>query len=104
MKRDDDTAGKSPDWLPFFAPEEWAVFVAAVSADLEGRAMRHRIDADVGCVHVDLEPRARVPNVLGLQNLAQVCRARPRKAWAGAIKHHFDVAFDVKDGLAADAL
>src|SRR5262249_21744101 len=64
----------------------------------------HDIDADAGCVRVDLPMHARVPNVLGLQNLAQVCRARPRGAWPAAIRHHFDVAFDVKDGQAADEL
>lgn len=99
-----DTAGKSPDWAPFFSPEEWALFVAAVSDDLEGRAVRHSIDADEGNVRVDLPAGSRVPDVLGLQSIAQVCRARPRGAWGHAIKHHFDVAFDSTDGDAAELL
>jgi hypothetical protein len=99
-----DTAGKSPDWAPFFAPEEWAIFVATLGWDLDRRGMKHRIDLDSGCVHVEIPPQMRVPNVLGLQNIAQVCRGRPRDRWAELIAHHFDVAFDVKDGIAADAL
>jgi hypothetical protein len=99
-----DTAGKSPAWAPFFSPEEWALFVAAVSDDLEGREVQHSIDADEGNVRVDLPAGSRVPDVLGLQNIAQVCHARPRAAWADTIRHHFDVAFDSKDGEAAEVL
>lgn len=99
-----DTAGKSPEWAPFFSPEDWAIFVAAIASDLDRRPMRHTIDAEEGNIKLDLPPGARVPDVLGLQNIAQVCNARPRSTWADAIRHHFDVAFDPKDGLAAEAL
>jgi hypothetical protein len=85
-----------------FAPEEWAWFMATVAADLEGRDLEHRFEVDAGCVHVELA--GPLPNVLGLQNLAQICRARPREAWADAVRHHFDVAFDVKDGATAEEL
>lgn len=99
-----DTAGKAAEWASFFAPAEWAIFVATLSWDLDRRGFPHRIDADAGCVHVEIPEGMRVPNVLGLQNLAQACRTVPRDRWAEVVKHHFDVAFDVKDGLAADAL
>jgi hypothetical protein len=97
-----DTAGKAPDWASMFAAEEWAWFMTTLSADLDRRSLTHRFDIDTGCVHVDVT--GAVPNVLGLQNLAQVCRGRPRDAWAEAVRHHFDVAFDVKDGRAAEEL
>ncbi len=97
-----DTAGKVPDWASMFAPAEWAWFITTLAADLEGRGITHRIDLDAGCISVDIP--GPVPNVLGLQNLAQVCRGRPRDAWAEAIRHHFDVAFDVKDGATAEEL
>jgi hypothetical protein len=87
-----------------FVPEEWAWFVATLATDLDGRGLEHRFDMDAGCVHVEVEGGRKVPNVLGLQNIAQVCRARPRDAWADAVAHHFDVAFDVKDGRAAEEL
>lgn len=99
-----DTAGKAAEWASFFAPAEWAMFVATVGWDLDRRGLPHRIDADAGCVHVEIPEGVRVPNVLGLSNLAQACRTRPQDRWAEIVKHHFDVAFDVKDGLAADAL
>ena len=97
-----DTAGTVPEWASMFVPEEWAWFVATLAADLEGRGMTHRFDMDAGCVHVEVS--GPVPNVLGLQNIAQVCRTRTRDAWAKAIANHFDVAFDAKDGAAAEEL
>ncbi len=97
-----DTAGKAPDWASMFAAEEWAWFITTLAADLDRRGITHHFDIDAGCVHVELS--GPVPNVLGLQNLAQVCRGRPREAWAEATRHHFDVAFDVKDGRAAEEL
>ena len=96
----DDTAGSVPAWALPFSPEEWAWFVATLAEDLDGRGVTHRIDMETGCVHVTTAG----PNVLGLSNLLQVCRARPREAWAGAVKHHFDVAFDAKDGATAEQL
>jgi hypothetical protein len=99
-----DTAGKAPGWAPFFSPEEWAVFVATLAGDLSVRGLEHDIDADEGSVRFAVRPGVRVPEVLGLQNIAQVCHSRPRSGWASAIRHHFDVAFDAKDGLTADAL
>jgi hypothetical protein len=101
-KRGDDTAGTVPSWASILAPEEWAWFVATLAADLERRKIAHRIDMDTGCVHLELSTD--VPNVIGLSNLLQVCRGRPRDAWDGAIRHHFDVAFDVKDGRTAEEL
>lgn len=101
-KNQHDTAGRVPDWASMFAPEEWAWFVTTLGADLDRRDIAHRFDVDAGCVHVEVE--GPVPNVLGLQNLAQVCRARPREAWAEAVRHHFDVAFDVTDGATAEEL
>ena len=97
-----DTAGKVPDWASMLAAEEWAWFITTLAADLERRAITHRIDIDAGCVNVEVP--GPVPNVLGLQNLAQICRGRPREAWAEAIRHHFDVALDVKDGTTAEEL
>ena len=97
-----DTAGTVPEWASMFVPEEWAWFVATLAADLERRGMKHRFDMDAGCVHVEVS--GPVPNVLGLQNIAQVCRTRTRDAWANAVAHHFDVAFDAKDGKAAEEL
>jgi hypothetical protein len=101
-KGDGDTAGKSPEWASMFVPEEWAWFIATLASDLEHRGLAHRVDMEAGCVHVDV--RGSVPNVLGLQNLAQICRSRPRAEWPDAIRHHFDVAFDVKDGATAEEL
>ncbi|HSO36168.1 MAG TPA: hypothetical protein VLT33_26755 [Labilithrix sp.] len=98
--RGDDTAGTAPAWADAFSPEEWAWFVATLAADLDGRGLTHRIDMETGCVHVTTAG----PNVLGLSNLLQVCRGRPREAWAAAVKHHFDVAFDAKDGRTAEEL
>ena len=97
-----DTAGTVPDWAAMFAAEEWAWFIATLAADLDGRGITHRIDVDAGCVNVEIP--GPVPNVLGLHNLAQICRGRPREAWAEAMRHHFDVAFDVKDGTTAEEL
>ncbi len=97
-----DTAGKSPEWASMFVPEEWAWFIATLTSDLDRRALTHRIDMEAGCVHVELT--GPVPNVIGLQNLAQVCRARPRAEWPDVLHHHFDVAFDVKDGATAEEL
>jgi len=97
-----DTAGKAPDWASMFVAEEWARFITTLAADLDRRGIKHRFDIDTGCVHCDVA--GSVPNVLGLQNLAQVCRGRPREAWAEAVRHHFDVALDVKDGRAAEEL
>ena len=96
----DDTAGSVPAWAAPFSPEEWAWFVATLAADLDRRGVTHRVDMETGCVHATL----RGANVLGLSNLVQVCRARPRDAWAGAVQHHFDVAFDVKDDKTAEEL
>ena len=79
----DDTAGSVPDWASMFVAEEWAWFVATLAADLDRRAIKHRFDMEAGCVHVELT--GPVPNVLGLQNIAQVCRARPRDAWTDAV-------------------
>ncbi|MBX3191236.1 MAG: hypothetical protein KF819_29835 [Labilithrix sp.] len=104
MPRRDDTAGKVPDWASMFAPEEWAWFVATLATDLERRGLRHRFDLDVGCVHIDRGDAAARPDVLGLANLSQICRARPRDAWNDAIRHHFDVAFDVGAGRTAEEL
>src|SRR4051812_6812750 len=101
--RGDDTAGTVPAWASIFGPEEWAWFVAVLAADLERRGVAHRIDMDTGCVHLEM-PTTETPNVLGLSNLVQVCRGRPRDGWAGAVAHHFDVAFDVKDGRTAEEL
>ena len=97
-----DTAGKAPDWAAMFAAEEWARFITMLAADLDRRSIRHRFDVDAVCVHCDIS--GAVQNVLGLQNLAQICRGRPRDAWAEAIRHHFDVALEVKDGRAAEEL
>ena len=97
-----DTAGKAPDWASMFAAEEWAWFITTLATDLDRRGITHRFDIDTGCVHCDVS--GSVPNVLGLQNLAQICRGRPRDAWAEAVRHHFDVALDVKDGRAAEEL
>jgi hypothetical protein len=97
-----DTAGKAPDWASMFVAEEWAWFITTVASDLDRRAVSHRFDIDAGCVHCEVT--GNVPNVLGLQNLAQICRGRPRDAWAEAVRHHFDVAFDVKDGATAEEL
>lgn len=97
-----DTAGKVPEWASMFVPGEWAWFVTTLAADLDRRGLTHRFDVDAGCVHVEVT--GPVPNVLGLQNLAQLCRGRPREAWAEAVRQHFDVAFDVKDGRAAEEL
>lgn len=99
-----DTLGKAPDWASFFTSEEWAVFVATLATDLARRGLRYDIDGDAGTVRFDLPAGARVPNVLGLQSIAQVCHARPRRAWGDSVKHHFDVAFDTTDGETADAL
>ena len=98
----DDTAGKSPDWAPMFAPEEWAWFVATLAADLDGRGITHRFDMEAGCLHLDVV--GPIPNVLGLQNLAQICRARPRDAWAALMRHHFDIALDPSNSKGADDL
>ena len=111
-KLGDDTAGTVPPWAAVFAPEEWAWFVATVAADLEERRVVHRFDMETGCVHVEpssdarapVPAPARSPHVLGLSNLVQVCRGRPRDTWASAIAHHFDVAFDIKDGRTAEEL
>lgn len=103
MTRGGDTAGKVPAWASMFVPEEWAWFVAILAADLERRGLEHRIDADTGSVHVDV-PGASSPHVLGLQNLAQICRGRSREGWGDAVHRHFDVAFDTKDGATAEAL
>ena len=100
-KRGDDTAGTVPAWASMFAPEEWAWFVATLAAELERRDIVHRFDMESGQVHVEVTD---APNVLGLSNLLQVCRGRPRDGWAGAIRHHFDIAFDVKDGRTAEEL
>jgi hypothetical protein len=97
-----DTAGKAPEWAAMFAPEEWAWFVATLVAELDRRGITHRIDMEAGCLHVEvLGP---VPNVLGLQNLAQMCRARPRDGWPGLFRHHFDIALDPKSSRNAEAL
>ena len=98
--RGDDTAGSVPPWAAPFSPEEWAWFVAVLAEGLDRRGITHRIDMETGCVHASTTG----PNVLGLSNLLQLCRSRPREAWAGAVKHHFDVAFDVKDGKTAEEL
>lgn len=98
----DDTAGKSPEWASMFAPEEWAWFVATLAAELDRRGVTHRFDIEAGCLHIDVV--GPVPNVLGLQNLAQICRARPRDAWASAMRHHFDIALDPNNSKGADDL
>jgi hypothetical protein len=98
----DDTAGKSPDWASMFAPEEWAWFVATLAADLDRRGVTHRFDMEAGCLHLDVV--GPIPNVLGLQNLAQICRATPRDRWAGAMRHHFDIALDPNNSKSADEL
>jgi hypothetical protein len=98
----DDTAGKSPEWASMFAPEEWAWFVATLAADLDRRRITHRFDMEAGCLHIDVV--GPVPNVLGLQNLAQICRARPRDAWAAAMRQHFDIALDPNNSKGADEL
>lgn len=99
-----DTSGKAPGWASFLEPEEWAVFVATLATDLARRGLRYDIDGDTGALRFALPPGTRVPNVLGLQSIAQVCHARPRRAWAEAIAHHFDVALESRDGETADAL
>jgi hypothetical protein len=99
-RRCDDTAGTVPAWAAAFAPEEWAWLVATLASDLDARGLVHRIDLDTGCVHVEDAD----PNVLGLSNLLQVCRARPRDAWPALMKHHFDVAFDAQQARTADEL
>jgi hypothetical protein len=100
--RDGDTAGKSPEWASMFAPEEWAWFVATLAAELDRRGVRHRVDMEAGCLHVEVT--GPVPNVLGLQNLAQSCRSRPRDGWAALMKNHFDIALDPKSSKGADDL
>ena len=75
--RGDDTAGSVPAWAAPFAPEEWAWFVAILAEDLDRRGITHRIDMDTGCVHASTTG----PNVLGLSNLLQLCRSRPREEW-----------------------
>ncbi len=102
MTKHDDTAGKAPEWASMFAPDEWAWFVATLVADLDGRGITHRFDMEAGCLHIDVV--GPVPNVLGLQNLAQICRARRRDAWAGAMKSHFDIALDPRNSKGADEL
>ncbi len=94
--RHDDTAGRVPEWASMLAPEEWAWFVATLATELERRSVRHDIDMDTGAVHIALEDAGDAPNVVGLATLAQICRARPRDAWAAAIRHQFDVAFETK--------
>lgn len=104
-RHDGDTAGHAPEWAPMFAPEEWAWFVATLAADLDRRGITHRIDMEAGCLHLELDATARsVPNVLGLQNLAQLCHARPRETWSALMQHHFDVALDPKSSKGAEEL
>ena len=98
----DDTAGKSPDWASMFAPAEWAWFVATLGADLDRRGVTHRFDMEEGCLHLDVV--SPIPNVLGLQNLAQICRALPRDGWAAAMRQHFDIALDPSNSRGADEL
>jgi hypothetical protein len=98
-----DTAGQAPHWASFFAPNAWAMFVAAVANDLRARGLGHRIDAEEGCVHIDAHGE-RGPHVAGLTNLAQACHANDPSRWAHIVHGHFDTLFDPSDGVAAEAI
>lgn len=76
----------APPWASFFDAEEYGLFVEAVHADLEGRAIEFRIED--GIVHIPSEGGG---NRMGLKNLAQRChQASDRAEWKDIIAGHFD--------------
>lgn len=98
-KHGDDTVSVVPAWAAALSAEEWGWFIATLATDLEGRGVAHRIDLEAGYVLVT-KPELE----LGLANLVQICRSRARDGWAAATRHHFDIAFDVKDDRTAEEL
>jgi hypothetical protein len=81
FKRD----ASAPDWADFFEGDDFKVFVELIEVELR----RLRIPFELGAGTVRVEFEGQTPQLLGLQNLAQLCHREPREAWPTTIADHF---------------
>lgn len=84
---DDQHAGPElPGWAGFFDWEQMEEFLALVSGALTDQGVEHEVHADQGLVELRGEDES--ARLLGLGNLAQLCRRLPREDWEEAISEH----------------
>ena len=81
FKRD----ASAPDWADFFEGDDFQTFVALIEAELR----RLQIPFELGAGTVRVEFEGQTPQLLGLQNLAQLCHREPRESWPVTIADHF---------------
>lgn len=74
-----------PEWAAFFAPEEYAAFLAGVDSYFKGMNVTYALED--GTIEVD--PEEFRFSKLGLSNIAQVCKQHAIKDYAELINGHF---------------
>ena len=73
-------------WGDFFSPEEYRRFIRLVEAELRQQGFRFTINGGTVVVTGDHADNQRQ---MGLLNLAQMCKSRPKHDWPEIIAHHF---------------
>jgi hypothetical protein len=97
----DPHSGDPPRWARFMPPAEWAVFLAAVEAELRRRGWRYKLEDG----YVWAPWGGDQDEALSLLNLAQLCHAAGPPRFAGVIASHFDaLVAGRKDRVLADTL
>lgn len=84
---DEPTLDGGPPWAFFFSADEFDGFLAAVSADLTRRELRHTFGTGVVQIGGAGGPAFRY---MGLSDLARACHRQPRSEWAQLIRGDFD--------------
>lgn len=99
-----DRTAEPPRWAKFMRDGEWAVFLAAVEAELRRRNWRYRLEDGYVWAPWGAEPDA-TDEALSLLNLAQLCHAAGPDQFHRVIVSHFDaLVAGRKDRLLADTL
>lgn len=78
-----------PDWARFFEPDQLGDFLALVQGSLGELGVEFELDVDAGVVHLTGgEEEDAGARLLGLANLAQLCRKIARDEWPEVIAGH----------------
>lgn len=80
------TGGGMPDWARFFERDQLADFLGHVREALTELGVEHEVDVEQGMV--EARPDGLEPRLLGLGNLAQLCRKIPPTDWSEVVAGH----------------